>query len=239
MTLFKIKTSLIIPVLIGILEFLWLYLIIYYIYKNNLLISINNVTWYTIITKLSFDYLGMLFIPSIILIVFRKQLSDFQLCLNSKAEMIVLLGVMLILFILHNEFGILGLYQFFFYLVVVAFGEEFIFRGFIYNKIKSNSKYLAIIISGILWGVGHSILPSIISNASLSQLILSMCGQIGGGIFMGWYFIFLLEKSKTLWIPTLVHAILDYTIGYIGIIVAIIIFFYFLLKSKTQKFSTF
>lgn len=232
----KVKEkNLLVPVLIGIVEFIWLYLIIYYTYKNNLLVSITGVTWNTIITKFLFDYLAMLLIPSIILIIYKKQFYDFQLCMNSKYEIIVLLGVMIILFILHNEFGILGLYQFFFYLVVVAFGEEFIYRGFIYNKIKSNSKYLAIIISGVLWGVGHSVLPTIISNGDLSQLILSMFSEIGGGLLMGWYFIFLLEKSKSLWIPTLVHAILDYTVGYIGIIVAMITFFYFLMKSRSQK----
>lgn len=73
-------------------------------------------------------------------------------------------------------------------------------------------------------GYSHSALPTIISNGNLFQLILSMFSQIGGGILMGWFFIFLLEKSKSLWIPTLVHAILDYTVGFIGIIVAIITF---------------
>lgn len=153
MTSYKKNNYLTVPVLTGILEFLWVYLITYYTYKNNLLVSITGITRNTITTKFLFDYLAMLLIPSVILIICKKRLYDFQLCMNSKYEIIVLLGVMIILFILHNKFGILGLYQFFFYLVVVAFGEEFIYRGFIYNKIKSNSKYLAIIISGVLWGI--------------------------------------------------------------------------------------
>lgn len=190
MSIFRVKNYMEVPILTGILEFLWLYLIVYYTHKNNLFVSITNVTWNNIITKLLFDYLSMLLIPTIIIIIYKKQLCDFQLCMNSKFDIIVLLGVMIILFFLHNDFGILGLYRFFFYLVVVAFSEEFIYRGFIYNKLKSNSKCFAIIISGVLWGVGHSVLPSIISNANLSQLFLSMFSQIGIGIFMSWYFIF-------------------------------------------------
>ncbi|BCN30411.1 CPBP family intramembrane glutamic endopeptidase [Anaeromicropila herbilytica] len=238
MSLFKKNNYLIIPILTGVFDFIWFYFIIYFAHKNNLLFSINEVTWNTITTKFLIDFLAMLFIPSIIIIACKKQLSDFQLCMNSKYEIMALLGVMTILFILHNEFGILGLYRFFFYLVVIAFGEEFIYRGFIYNKIKSNSKYLAIIISGTLWGIMHSILPSIVSNANLPQFILSICSEIGGGILIGWYYIYLLEKSKSLWIPTLVHAIIDYSVSYIGTIVAIIIFFYFLKKSRTEKYNS-
>ncbi|WP_209511333.1 CPBP family intramembrane glutamic endopeptidase [Sedimentibacter acidaminivorans] len=40
-------------------------------------------------------------------------------------------------------------------MVVVSFGEEFIYRGYIYNKLKEKSVIRAMIISGILWGVGH------------------------------------------------------------------------------------
>jgi CAAX amino terminal protease family. len=198
---------------------------------------VYKVTWNTLTTKFLFDYLAMLLLPSIILIIYRKQLYHFKVCMNSKYEIIALFGVMILLFILHSNFGISGIYPFFFYLVVIAFGEEFIFRGFIYNKIKSHSKFLAIIISGVLWGVPHAILPTIISNGSLSELFLTMLTQICGGILMGWYFIFLLEKSKTLWIPILIHAILDYTVGFIGVIVQVTAFIYFLKKSSPEKYD--
>lgn len=142
---------------------------------------------------------------------------------------------MIILFFLHKDFTITGLYLFFFYLIITGFGEEFIFRGYIYNRLKVNSRVLAIILSGILWGIGHAILPSVVSHASIIHLLLSMSKEIGGGIICGWYFIYLQEESNTLWIPILVHAILDYTIGFIGIFTAIIIFIYFILKSRRQK----
>lgn len=80
-------------------------------------------------------------------------------------------------------------------------------------------------------------MPTIISNADSNQFLLSMCSEIGGGIIAGWYFIYLLEKSNTLWVPILVHAILDYSVGPIGIIAAIVIFVHLLLKSKQQRFN--
>lgn len=223
---------LILPVTAGILALVLTYLISYYAYNNNILIGANDVTWNTVLNKFICDYLVMLLIPSIILIANKKNLHEFRLCFNSKYEILFLSGIMLVLFFLHGNFTVSGLYSFFFYLIVVAFGEEFIFRGFIYNRIKYKSKVWAIIVSGILWGVGHAILPAVIWDYSMIQLLIVICSQIGGGILMGWYFIYLQEKSKTLWIPVLVHAILDYTVGGIGIITAIFVFAYFFLNSR-------
>lgn len=223
---------LILPVTAGILALVLMYLISYYAYNNNILIGANDVTWNTVLNKFIYDYLVMLLIPSMILIANKKHLYEFRLCFNSKYEILFLSGIMLVLFFLHRNFTVSGLYSFFFYFIVVAFGEEFIFRGFIYNRMKNKSKALAIIISGILWGVGHAMLPAIIWDYSIIQLLVAMCSGIGGGILMGWYFIYLQEKSKTLWIPILVHAILDYTVGGIGIVTAIFVFVYFFLNSR-------
>jgi membrane protease YdiL (CAAX protease family) len=75
-------------------------------------------------------------------------------------------------------------------------------------------------------------MPSIFNNLPLDQLFLSMSNEIGGGILMGWYFIYVQEKSKTLWVSVLIHAILDYTVSGIGILIAIRMFLYLFLKSK-------
>lgn len=80
-------------------------------------------------------------------------------------------------------------------------------------------------------------MPSILNNSSIGQFLLSMSNEIGSGILMGWYFIYIQEKSKTLWIPILIHAILDYTVGEIGSITAIGMFFYFLFKSKQEEYN--
>lgn len=237
MKILKDKKYFIIPLVLGIFQFVWLYINIYLAFKNNMLISQNNVTWDNIFIKFADDYFSMLLLPTILIIANRRNLKDFGLCYESKKESCILLAIMALLFILHNDFTITGVYKFFFYLVVVAFGEEFIYRGFLYNRLKYNSKVVAIILSGVLWGIGHAIMPSILNNFSVVQLLLLMSNGIGGGILMGWYFIYIQEKSKTLWIPILVHAILDYTVGAIGILTAMGTFLYFLFKAKQEGYK--
>lgn len=230
----KDEKYIVIPMAVGIFEFAWLYIIMNFFIKNNMLIKLGNITWDNIIMRFVGDYCVMLLLPTILIIIGRKHLSDYGLCFESKKETFFLLGVMIIFFFLHNDFTITGLYKFFFFLVVVGFGEEFIYRGFLYNKLKDNSKVMAIILSGVLWGICHAILPSLLNNLDTSQFLSGMCSEIGGGIAMGCYFIYLQEKSKTLWIPILIHAILDYSFGYIGVYIAIGAFFYFMFKAKVQ-----
>ncbi|BCJ99288.1 hypothetical protein bsdcttw_23290 [Anaerocolumna chitinilytica] len=70
------------------------------------------------------------------------------------------------------------------------------------------------------------------TNADVFQLLLAMVSEVGGGVLIGWYFIVLQERSKTIWIPVLIHAILDYTVGIIGVVVAAVTLIYFLDKTK-------
>lgn len=104
---------------------------------------------------------------------------------------------------------------------MVGFGEEFMFRGYVYNKLLRHNKLLAIIVSGFFWGILHAILPGLLAGNDLWRIGIGMLSEIGGGIAVGYYYIYLLEKSKSLLIPVFVHSILDYSVGSIGIITAI------------------
>jgi membrane protease YdiL (CAAX protease family) len=223
---------------VGVMALIWFYMVSSYFFNNNLLISINSVTWDNILIKLADDYSAMLFIPTIIIIINRNNLKDFNLCLENKKEIYFLILVMITFFILHNDFSIRGFYKFFFYLVVVSFGEEFLFRGFVYNRLKIKSEVIAIILSGMLWGVAHAILPSIQSNKDIIQMLFAMRNEVFGGILSGWYFIYLQEKSKTLWFPVLIHALLDYSFSFWGALVAVVAFIYLKMKSKKCKLNS-
>ncbi len=223
---------------VGVIALVWFYIVSSYFFNNNLLISINSVTWDNILIKLADDYSAMLFIPTTIIIINRKNLKDFNLCLESKKEIYFLILVMFTFFILHNDFTIMGFYKFFFYLVVVSFGEEFLFRGFVYNRLKIKSEVIAIILSGMLWGIAHAILPSIQSNKDIIQILFAMRVEVFGGILSGWYFIYLKEKSKTLWFPVLIHALLDYSFSFLGVLVAVSAFIHLKIKSKKYKLNS-
>ncbi|MBU5314631.1 hypothetical protein KQI38_21640 [Tissierella carlieri] len=71
----------------------------------------------------------------------------------------------------------------------------------------------------------------------LKQIGIRMLSEIGGRIVAGYYFIYLLEKSKSLFIPVFVHAILDYTVGGIGVLTAIGtgVYFFILDRKKLHK----
>lgn len=230
----NLKNNYVSSSILGIWFFLWMFLICYFTVKNNLFISIDNITRDTIFSRFLFDFFALSVVALIIIVINRKNLEYFRLCIQSKYEILILAGVMILLFFLHNDYSIEGFYHFYFYLFFVAFTEEFLFRGYLYNRMREDSRKYAIIISGICFGIGHAVLPSILTNADLLQLLWAMASTIGGGILSGWYFIILQERSKTIWIPVLVHAILDYTVGIIGLLVAIITLIYFLEKTKVK-----
>jgi membrane protease YdiL (CAAX protease family) len=197
-----------------------------------MIISVKNVTWDNILIKLAGDYLIMLLLPTLIIIIYRKKLTDLNLKYTSKKEIYILSIILIIFFFLHNDYSITGFYKFFFYFIVVSFGEEFIYRGYIYNKLKEKSVIQAIIISGILWGVNHAILSSVVDN---SNILKGMIYEMGGGILSGWYFIYIQEKSGTLWIPILIHALQDYSYMFFGPLVAIVTLIYYIKLSNNLK----
>jgi membrane protease YdiL (CAAX protease family) len=227
------KISMDIPIICVMLYTFYFYVVNRYFVENNMLISVNNITINNVGVKIIYDFCIMLLFPLVLIVIYRKKLIEFNLRFQNTYLQYILIAIMVLLFILHKDFTIGGLYKFFFYLVVVAFGEEFIFRGYVYNKLKSK-KILAIIVSGLFFGIMHAILPGVIAGKSISQIGINMLNEIGGGIVIGYFFIYLQEKSKSLIIPVFVHAILDYTIGYIGIITAAGTGIYLLIQDRKK-----
>lgn len=81
----------------------------------------------------------------------------------------------------------------------------------------------------------HLILPSVLAESSVLVMIKDMFNQLGGGILSGYIFILYLEKSNSVFVPILIHALLDYSYGILGIVVAIIVLAYLLITSKIKK----
>ena len=233
----RINDHVAMPIIISLLYTVYFYLVTKLIIECNMLISINNITINNIGTKFIDDFFVMILVPLILIMIYRKRLIEFKLQFIHTYLQYALIVIMIILFLLHGDFTIKGYYKFFFYLVVISFGEEFIFRGYVYNELLKHNKLLAIIVSGLIWGILHAILPGLLAGEGLGQIGIRMLGHIGGGIAAGYYFIYLLEKSKSLFIPVFVHAILDYTVGGIGIFTAIGtgVYLFILDRKKLQK----
>lgn len=209
------------PMIVSLLYTIYFYVATKFVIEHNMLISINNVTINNVGIKFIDDFFVMLLFPLILTVIYRKRLIEFKLQFMHTYLQYVLIAIMIGIFLLRGDSTIGGYYKFFFYLVVVGFGEEFIFRGYVYNKLLRHNKLLAIIVSGFFWGILHAILPGLLAGNDLWRIGIGMLSEIGGGIAVGYYYIYLLEKSKSLLIPVFVHSILDYSVGSIGIITAI------------------
>lgn len=205
---------------------------------KSMLISINDVDFNNIGKKLIQDFIIMLFIPFTLVVIYRKRLMEFKLQFKHTYLQYILIAIMLALFLLHRDFTIKGYYEFFLYLFVVSFGEELIFRGYVYNELLKHNKLFAIIISGLFWGITHAILPGILAENGLGEIGLTMLSEIIGGIVLGYYFIYILEKSKSLFIPIFIHAILNYSVGGIGLITAIGTWLYLYKLEKNKSPAT-
>lgn len=90
--------------------------------------------------------------------------------------------------------------------------EEFIFRGFLFTIIDQEYGFgKAVIISGLLFGAMHGLLPTIVANGSFMDLLANIFDNLlGQGVFGTLIFAYAYKQSGTLFVPILIHAILDY-----------------------------
>ena len=118
---------------------------------------------------------------------------------------------------------------------MVGFCEEFIFRGYAYNLLAPINRKGAILISGAFFGMGHAILPIIHGQLSLEKAMIAILSTIGGGIVSGYFFIYLEERGRTLLVPILVHALMDYSYEWCGGAIAICVCTYFFVSHKRES----
>ncbi|MDP4179572.1 MAG: CPBP family intramembrane metalloprotease [Bacillota bacterium] len=92
--------------------------------------------------------------------------------------------------------------------------EEFLFRGWFYNGISSVlSENKAIIISSILFVLIHY--PKyIVASTTIPVMLLSSIGIFVAGVIFGWSF----KKSKSLWVPIILHMIWNIVSITIGVV---------------------
>ena len=129
-------------------------------------------------------------IPIIVMLVYKDKLVDYGFSKDKKKFQIIagiLIGVTMsfILTLIPHLFGFgeyvdsgkrykylwQFIYEFFYCIFAVGFVEEFVFRGFFYEKIKSISQkdMIAIIGSSVLFGVFH------LFSGNIVQMIMTAC----------------------------------------------------------------
>lgn len=146
----------------------------------------------------------------IIVVIFRKQ----GLCsLGFKMELVPCAAVAaftvlaLAYAIQEKNDEILG--RWFFYLIAVGGIEEVLFRGFAYPRVAKllNSQWMALIVTGLLFGAMHQIAPMAWSNAPWQGVF----DHLGGGVVGSFFFLLIYSATGNIINAILVHAALDFS----------------------------
>ncbi|MDF1494129.1 CPBP family intramembrane glutamic endopeptidase [Caproiciproducens sp. CPB-2] len=203
------------PALIVIQYLIFMGCCLAYEKQQGLLIRLPEITALNIGKRALHDSISLF--PVIVLLIITlfkdKTLNNLGITLKRPLLIIALFSIYLIMFFLNGDFSMKGYYSAFFYLIIVAFPEELIFRGYLFSKIEEETGFwIAAIISGVLFGAAHSLVPAILYDFTLRQLIRSILSNLlGQGILISGVFALLYKKSHTLFVPVLIHAVLDYS----------------------------
>ena len=220
------------PISIVVLYAVYFFACNKFFFDNGLFIAINEVSSVNVSQRAVIDCCAMLLFPLGLIITYRQRLED--LGFKKSALSILLLAAYVLVFFFQGDFTVRGTYHPFFYLIIVAMPEELIFRGYLYLQLKKQNRLAAILISGALFGVMHAILPGILAGLSVQSILVNMLSEIGGGVVGGGLFILLLEFSESLFVPIMVHALLDYAKMW-GLWLTIATFGYLLFINNIKK----
>ena len=162
-------------------------------------------------THFFFYYLLSLIFSAIIigLVLYRQQHLN-SIGLNRDIIPIVIILVLSMVIALYQFYYMKNglIEKWLYYLLLVSFSEELMFRGFVHIRIssfiKNNTK--TIIVLGCIYGLFHGFNGLNVQE----QPIIYLLSQLGGGIVGHTFFYFIYYKSNNILYPTIVHAILDF-----------------------------
>ena len=231
------KKTLLKYIIIGILSVVYFYIAIQLSCKFGY-VTLSELDGSNVLLRFASDCIFSLVPIIVILLMFRKSLDELSINFKQPVLCMILLGVYLLCFVLHGDFSVAGWYKLFFYIIFVAGFEELWARGLLYLQLKSCGKAMAILISGMLFGIVHAVVPSVVNGDGLGEMFLSMFSYLGFGLIGGLMFVFLLEMSGTIFVPILIHAIMDfapYPLVYIVSLVGTVVWLIFAKTKKSHK----
>ena len=168
----------------------------------------------TVITRLLFDC--VLSVPFVISLLVVMKSKYFRLKPHWEFEnghIVALLSALYVLLCLYKRrMTVNGLYLFGFYLFFVGFFEEFMFRGFLFSTLSYRFEWkFSAFIAGAFWCIPHMFIPFIKSNAymNIGSWVSEFSYSVGELVVSGIFFSWILLKGKNIFIPVLIHALLD------------------------------
>lgn len=85
----------------------------------------------------------------------------------------------------------------------VGFIEEILFRGFLFKTIEKDDQKIAIIITSLTFGIGHIV--NLLNGADFTPTLI----QIIYSVSVGYLFVKILIKTKSLWPCIITHSLLN------------------------------
>ena len=102
-------------------------------------------------------------------------------------------------------------YAFWFYLIIVGCGEEFVFRGYLHRELRKAFNFkVSVILGGLVFGFAHGYSHFMILGGPITGIL----SELGGGIVGALVFSAIYEKSNSIGWPILIHTCLDF-VGYL------------------------
>ena len=102
-------------------------------------------------------------------------------------------------------------YAFWFYLIIVGCGEEFVFRGYLHRELRKAFNFkVSVILGGLVFGFAHGYSHFMVQGGTITDIL----SALGGGIVGALVFSAIYEKSNSIGWPILIHACLDF-VGYL------------------------
>jgi len=198
-----------------------------YIYNrknNNTLLSVKNASGnligtmvQNIITELFPIFLSLL----MVCLLKRNFAKELYVNIRGKRQVNIVMILAAILFsmtiilLIIKEDKVTILYNLFYYVFFIAFVEEFVIRGVCVYIIKDFSAIYRYFIPNFLFAFMHIFNYSNWGSLTLTYVVHFTTSNLLGLFAVGCMFQFLKEKTGTLWIPILLHAIMDYSIVFI------------------------
>ena len=147
-----------------------------------------------------------------------KFVSEMYLKVSGKKQktavfiLTVILLAVTVFCLFTKEDKITILYNLLYYTVFIALEEEFLVRGVCVYLLKDENNYIRYLVPNILFAAMHLFSYASWGEITPVYVFSFITSQMLGLVLTGCFFQYLKEKSGTIWVPVLVHAILDYMV---------------------------
>jgi len=88
-------------------------------------------------------------------------------------------------------------------MIGVGFLEEIIFRGFLFKMMEKDNVNRAIIVTSLTFGIGHIV--NLLNGEDLLHTLMQVCYAIA----IGYLFVIIFQKGKSLWPCIITHAVFN------------------------------